>query len=121
EVQLLDPNGQVMDRVAWGGETLPAAPTGASWERVALDPAAGWVVAALPWPGSAGDYGSPGAAYTPPHPTPTPPPDTPPRLYLSEIFVDPVAPADETGERNKLLKQKTVTNHLADWVLANEY
>ena len=120
EVQLLDPNGQVMDRVAWGGETLPAAPTGASWERVALDPAAGWVVAALPWPGSAGDYGSPGAAYTPPHPTPTPPPDTPPRLYLSELMIDPVAAADETGEWIELFNQEAVAIHLAGWLLADD-
>ncbi|MFQ5577725.1 MAG: lamin tail domain-containing protein, partial [Anaerolineae bacterium] len=55
-----------VDRVAYDGGTTFPAPAGASMQLLApaLDNSAGdnWCVAAAPWPGSAGDYGSPGAA-----------------------------------------------------------
>lgn len=141
-LQLLDPERRVMDGIAWGDGTRPAAPTGASWERVTLDPtvdwiAAEWVAAHSPWPGSAGDLGSPGAPYTPPPtpsptptlsptaapttpPTQTPPPDVPPRLYLSEIMIDPSAAADDTGEWVELHSRAEAPVNLTGWVLADD-
>lgn len=63
---LLDPAGREVDRVAYdGGPTFPN-PNGASMQLVhpSLDNSIGanWRVAITPWPGSAGDSGSPGAA-----------------------------------------------------------
>ncbi len=66
EVILLDPAGREVDRVAYdGGLTFPN-PSGASMQLVRpnLDNGVGanWRAAIMPWPGSAGDSGSPGAA-----------------------------------------------------------
>ncbi len=66
EVILLDPAGREVDRVAYdGGLTFPN-PSGASMQLVRpnLDNSVGanWRVAIMPWPGSAGDSGSPRAA-----------------------------------------------------------
>ncbi|MCC6169787.1 MAG: lamin tail domain-containing protein [Caldilineaceae bacterium] len=76
KLRLVAPWGAEVDRVVWGGAITAAR--GASLERTAADAAAGWVVAATPWPGSAGDCGSPGAPYTAPTPTPSPTPPAPP-------------------------------------------
>jgi hypothetical protein len=70
EVVLLDPAGTEIDRVAYdGGVTFPN-PDGASMALLSpdLDNDLGqnWVISANPWPGSAGDAGSPGAANPPP-------------------------------------------------------
>ena len=66
EVILLDAAGTEIDRVAYdGGPTFPN-PDGAAMEliRPDLDNALGanWRSAPDPWPGSAGDRGSPGTA-----------------------------------------------------------
>ena len=105
ELNLVTPWGVVVDSLSWGRVTA-----GASLERVGFAADALWVVAASPWPGSAGDRGSPGAAYVPPTPTPfptvtplptatAPPTQTPPapRLLLSEVMIDPVAALRSTG------------------------
>ena len=65
EIILLDGTGTEIDRVAYdGGKTFPD-PDGASMQliRPDLDNAVGvnWRVSPDPWPGSAGDLGSPGA------------------------------------------------------------
>ena len=68
ELLLLDPRGTLVDIVLWGHEQAPAAPSGASLERTGLTDPAVWTEAQSLWPGSAGDRGSPGAAYVPPPP-----------------------------------------------------
>ena len=73
EIRLLDPGGVEQDRVAWGGGAPLRIVAGASLERTTFDGVAQWQVAIVAWPGSAGDRGSPGAAYSlPPLETPTP-------------------------------------------------
>ena len=75
EIILFTPEGAEMDRVAWGGTTGLAVKAGASLERTSLDGLAMWATAAAPWPGSAGDAGSPGMPNPSPPAalTPTPP------------------------------------------------
>ncbi len=72
ELRLLGPDAQLVDAVAWGEARGLAVPSGAGLERITLAEPAAWAAAAAPWPGSWGDYGSPGAAYSPPLPTATP-------------------------------------------------
>lgn len=69
-LQLLNPEGHLVDMLAWGDGTDLQVTDGASLERTAPD--GEWVTAHAPWPGSAGDRGSPGAPYTAPLPTPAP-------------------------------------------------
>ena len=68
ELLLFAPDGTEVDRVLWGSGL--AITPGASLERQA----SGWATAQSPWPGSAGDLGSPGAVATnqPPDPNATP-------------------------------------------------
>ncbi len=69
EILLLAPDGSEVDRVIWvSGSELSTTP-GASLERSVTELNA-WVTAQMPWPGSAGDFGSPGTAPT--HETPGP-------------------------------------------------
>ncbi len=75
EIILLDGMGTEIDRIAYdGGDAFPD-PSGASMTLldVTLDNSLGasWGLSWSPWPGGAGDFGSPGAA-NPPVPTPTP-------------------------------------------------
>jgi hypothetical protein len=58
-VVLRAPDGSIVDAVAWGAESGLTAQPGASLERANLDDPAQWVVAAQPWPGSAGDSAVP--------------------------------------------------------------
>ncbi len=68
ELLLFAPGGAEIDRVAWG--SVLATTPGASLERHTV----GWATAQSPWPGGAGDLGSPGAVATsqPPDPNATP-------------------------------------------------
>jgi hypothetical protein len=105
-VVLRVPDGNIVDAVAWGAESGLTAQPGASLERTNLGDPAQWVVAAQPWPGSAGDFGSPGAPFAPPLPTATPifptPTDTPqPTATLTATPTDkpePTAMATDTAE-----------------------
>ena len=72
ELLLLSPAQEVVDRVSWGdGVGRAAPPAGASLERQGLGKQAPWGTGHARWPGSDGDLGSPGAAYTAAPPTPT--------------------------------------------------
>ena len=66
EIILLDGTGTEIDRVAYDGGPVFPNPDGASLQliRPDLDNALGanWRISPNPWPGSAGDRGSPGAA-----------------------------------------------------------
>ena len=66
EIILLDGSGTEIDRVAYDGGPAFPNPDGASMNliRPDLDNALGanWRISPNPWPGSAGDRGSPGAA-----------------------------------------------------------
>ncbi|MCC6453596.1 MAG: lamin tail domain-containing protein [Caldilineaceae bacterium] len=125
-LSLHTPENEIEDSVAWGEGTELTAHDGASLERSAPSPAAPWVVAHSPWPGSAGDLGSPGAPYRPPPtptplpPSPTPPPTIPPRLFLSEIMADPRAASDEMGEWIELYNGDTVPVNLDGWRLRDQ-
>lgn len=121
-LRLVDPAGSVVDEVRWGEPPIGSLAEGASLERVAPDPAAAWAVAHSPWPGSAGDRGSPGQPYTPPPPptpTATPPPAIPPRLLLSEFMADPAAVGDDTGEWIEVYNADSQPIALGGWVVAD--
>lgn len=74
ELLLLAPDNREVDRVVWGDEVGLAMPDGASLERTTLVQPGTWASANTIWSGSAGDQGSPGAAYesSPPSPTSAP-------------------------------------------------
>ena len=75
-LELYSADGQLMESAAWGNAPdSPQVLPGRSLERITFDTAPRWAVAWQPWPGSAGDWGSPGAAWTPP---PAPPTSIPP-------------------------------------------
>lgn len=76
ELGLVTPWGIEVDALIWGAgmSTL----RGASLERTAPDAAAPWTFAHAPWPGSAGDRGSPGMPYSAPTPLPSPTPTAAP-------------------------------------------
>lgn len=122
EIALFAPDNVQVDRVAWVAQQ---AVSGHSLERTGYDAAAVWTPAWAAWPGSTGDFGSPGAPNSP-APTPTVTPtvgaavtDTPtiapsatptampsptrhpsnvPALRLSEVMANPAAVPDEAGE-----------------------
>ncbi len=71
ELLLFAPDGTEIDRVVW--DTVLSTTRGASLERRQ----AGWSTAQSPWPGSAGDLGSPGAVAPPLVGEPTVPNTTP--------------------------------------------
>ena len=75
EIILLDAAGTEIDRVAYDGGPAFPNPDGAAMQlsRPDLDNALGanWQIAPDPWPGSAGDRGSPGTANPVILPTPT--------------------------------------------------
>ncbi len=136
---LLAPDEVTLDRVAWGEGAGLAAPLGASLERQGDDAGAAWTAAWSRWPASAGDLGSPGAAYAPPPapsetataspapaatptlmPTvlPTAPPAAP-RLWLSEVMANPAAAPDEAGEWLELYNGDAAAVNLQGWTLAD--
>ena len=122
QLTLRDPEGQVVDSVAWGEGTSLLVTSGISWERSAPALDAPWVMAYAPWPGSVGDWGTPGAPYTPPPTatsTATPPPDTPPRLLISEIMANPAAVSDDVGEWVELYNADTMPINLDGWQFAD--
>ncbi|GIV76227.1 MAG: hypothetical protein KatS3mg050_0621 [Litorilinea sp.] len=104
ELLLISPDGVEVDRVLWGRERgLPTTP-GASLERVDWYSGDAWQTATGPWPGSAGDWGSPGQPYVPAPPTPTatpippapsdepPPTSIPTPAPVSTSTLTPVSP-----------------------------
>jgi hypothetical protein len=95
ELLLLAPDAREVDRVVWGDGSL-ALPRGASLQRALPDDPDAWFVSTTPWPGSAGDLGTPGSGPdaappptgTPPPavtPTPAPPPVTGDAWPLAEV------------------------------------
>lgn len=76
ELVLLAPDGAEVDRVLWGNGSTLTVKAGASYQRTTLDSPALWEISLELWPASAGDQGSPGAAYQPPAQSPTPTPTT---------------------------------------------
>lgn len=133
---LLAPDNTLVDEVAWGGTTGLAVGAGASYERTNLDDPPLWALATIPWIGSAGDKGSPGAAYIPPPaatptatPTLSPAPVTatvipmngpPPRILISEFLADSKAVADTAGEWIELHNPGSVAVNLRGWIVADE-
>ncbi len=114
-IELYTPDGQLVESAAWGGE--PPVVPGRSLERRDFGGTPMWAAAWQPWPGSAGDWGSPGTAYTPP-PTPTATP-IPPALRITELLADPAAVADEEGEWLELYNPNDFAIALAGWTLTN--
>jgi hypothetical protein len=132
ELLLRTPWGVEVDRVVWEDTTA-----GASLERTSLDTPGAWTTAHAPWPGSAGDWGSPGQPYTPappdaaPTPSPTaallptttPSPTLPTSeeasLLLTEIMADPAAAADQTGEWLEIANTGDADANLRGWALAD--
>ena len=140
ELLLFAPWGEEVDRLQWGEGTSLHIAKGASLERTGFDPGHGWTVAWQPWPGSLGDFGSPGAAYQPspptathtptaPHtptvapptltPTPTAHPHDAPHIRLSELMANPAAVPDESGEWIELFNADAIAVNLRGWRLAD--
>ncbi len=149
ELILTTPWGVEVDRIAWGGNTGITVTRGASLERASIADRPQWVTATQPWPGSAGDKGSPGVAYTPALPSPTltgtatqlvPSPATPtlallptvtptvtpsappaktPHLLISELMADPSAVPDSVGEWVEIVNADKVVVNLRGWQLAD--
>ncbi len=90
EIVLLSPAGVTVDSVTWGGGGL-SIDAGVSLERSDFTIADTWIPASSPWPGSAGDRGSPGLPYRAPSPTPA---STP--VPTSTSVPTPVPTATET-------------------------
>ncbi|NJN81869.1 MAG: lamin tail domain-containing protein [Caldilineaceae bacterium] len=94
ELILLAPDGQEVDRVIWGTDAGLSVKPGISLERINLSIQAQWVLATAPWPGSWGDWGTPGQAPLPlTQPTVTPvlgdhwaPIDEPSLLLIEEVL-----------------------------------
>lgn len=128
---LLAPDGREIDRVLWGNGSELAVTVGASLERTDWADPTAWAVASGPWPGSAGDRGTPGAAYLPPPPTPTsvatmppaasatatPPLGPPAALVISEFLADPQAVGDNGGEWIELHNPTAAPVNLRGWYL----
>ena len=99
---LLDALGTEIDRVAYTGGSVFPNPDGASMMLIQpdLDNALGanWRIAPDPWPGSAGDRGSPGEANpnAPPEPTATRTATTTATATLTLTAVAPTAPPTAT-------------------------
>jgi hypothetical protein len=130
---LLAPNGAQVDQVVWGSATAYPIIAGASYERAGWDAPDLWSPAQTLWPGSAGDRGTPGLAYTPPPlptvtptpvllptPTPTPPSGPPPQLWISEFLADPKAVTDTAGEWIELHNANVAAVNLRGWALADD-
>lgn len=107
---LLAPDGSLADTVTWQENHVES---GRSLERVGSENPALWQRAWRPWPGSAGDFGSPGTATQPP-PTPVPAPP----LHISELMADPAAAPDDAGEWVELWNPNPFGVRLAGWALA---
>ena len=95
ELILLAPDGAETDRVVWGDSAMIAVKAGASVQRTTLETSPLWENSQDPWPGSAGDKGSPGMAYQPPvvTPTTTPPPNATPSATPSALWPLATAPS----------------------------
>jgi hypothetical protein len=123
EILLLAPDGREVDRVLWGGDSVLDVTPGVSLERTTLGDPASWAPAQAPWPGSSGDWGTPGLAYLPPAVTPTPtlPPDLgpPPRILISEFLADPQAVDNSDGEWIELYNASDGPVNLRGWSLAD--
>ena len=114
-LELYSPDGQRVESAAWGVD--PPVLPGRSLERLNFGGTPMWAAAWQPWSGSAGDWGSPGAAYTPP-PPPTATPQPPPRR-ITEMLAAPAAVADEEGEWLELYNPNDFAIALAGWTLTN--
>ncbi len=92
EIFLFAPNGVETDRVVWGDNGGLAVTPGSSLERTDWTPAAAWATARSPWPGSAGDNGSPRGPYRPP--------DLPTATETATVTWLPAATSSPTGTGN---------------------
>jgi len=63
ELLLIAPDGTEVDRVVWGGDSGNSVTAGGSLERTTLAISSVWLASPNAWLGSAGDKGTPGAAY----------------------------------------------------------
>ncbi|MBX3002087.1 MAG: lamin tail domain-containing protein [Caldilineaceae bacterium] len=135
ELLLLNPNGDTVDQVAWGAGTGLSIKDGASLYRAELTPTAAWLTSTLPWPGSAGDLGSPGASDSSTIPTPTsviptgeptmtptvtPTPGPSQPVYISEFMADPAAVNDSNGEWIEIHNPGPADVNLRSWTLADD-
>ena len=146
EIRLLAPGGVLVDQVVWGNGGLSTT-SSASLERTGFAPGDGWATAQTPWPGSAGDFGSPGRAYVAPPPTftptpgptatsiplptatPTPEPTSaptvppidgpPPQVFVSEFLANPDAVNDSEGEWIELYNGDSAAVNLRGWRMAD--
>ncbi len=149
-LSLAMPDGTVADLVEWSTQNNSAPPADHSLERTGTSQKSAWRVAEAMWPGSNGNYGSPGRAYydsppveapteapfatteaplatteaviTPDNPpaTATPPPRVVPAIYISEILADPAAVADDQGEWLELYSGESVPVNLNGWLLRDD-
>lgn len=91
ELLLLAPSGEEVDRVEWDDGTALDVQRGVSLERTTPNLGATWMPGNQPWPGSSGDWGTPGGAYQAPAGTPTQaaPPTTEPGATATQAATPP--------------------------------
>ena len=100
EILLISPRGNLdiveddleVDRVMWGDGGGLNTTAGASLERTGFADGDGWVTGSAPWPGSAGDLGSPAQAYALPASTPTPTTESTAIPTPTEVITPTAAP-----------------------------
>ncbi|MCB0047631.1 MAG: lamin tail domain-containing protein, partial [Caldilineaceae bacterium] len=130
ELLLLAPDGREADRVVWGVGALSTT-SGASLQRALPDHPEQWFTSTAPWPGSAGDLGSPGAGPgaiptpgpTPPGGTPAPTPggDAPWPLALESgpLLLDEIAFRGSDGEFVTIRNAGEAPLALAGWSIGD--
>jgi hypothetical protein len=85
-----------VDRVIWGNDGLSTT-KGASLERTGFGAGDGWATGQTPWPGSAGDLGTPGRSYAGPG-TPVPTASVSPTPGASPTISPTVSPTPPASE-----------------------
>ncbi len=122
ELLLLAPDGTETDRAIWSD-----AKAGASAQRTTLTDAPLWENSQAPWPGSAGDSGTPGSAYQsqPSLPTTTPSPVATPGLPWplaaapSALQIDEVLYRGSDEELVVLHNTGTTALDLTGWLIGD--
>lgn len=137
ELLLMSADGQEVDRVAWGDGHMLTPKAGASAQRMEMTSGSTWFTSSEPWPGSTGDFGSPGNAYqvaptgtttgTPPTqpavtPTPavTPATQWPIATVAALLVIDEVLYRGSDQEFVVLFNGSNETISLAGWAIGDE-
>ncbi|MFN8490723.1 MAG: lamin tail domain-containing protein [Caldilineaceae bacterium] len=120
EIILRAPDGSEADRVVWGGDSALKVKAGASLQRTTWESPPTWETSQTPWPGSAGDAGTPHTSYVaPPGGTVTPTPPSVngwvPVTTTSVLQIEEVAYQGDDEEYIALLNTGDTPLDLSGW------